>query len=91
MSLVISFFTRELHINNTLCRNFFWFESNLWAEETNERTTVFLGGSDSIVPSEAVRDYMRGRSQARVVLRDGYHHAQVLIMPWAIRDLVNAM
>lgn len=91
MTLGVSLFTRELHINYTLCRNFFWFESNLWAEETDENTVVFLSGDDVIVPSSAVRDYLAGRSKAKVIYKDGYHHAQALFMPWALKEILHAI
>lgn len=91
MTFGISLFTRELHISYTLCRNFFWFECNMWAEETDENTVVFLSGDDVIVPSSAVRDYLKGRSQAKVIYKEGYHHAQALFMPWTLREILQAI
>eukprot|EP00128_Syssomonas_multiformis_P012237 Colp12_sorted_trinity150504_noHs@6319 len=52
--------SRELQTSWVLCRNFVWHKMALWPHEIQaERTVVVLAGSDEIVPSSEVREYLR--------------------------------
>lgn len=88
MTFAVSALTRETHITYTLCRNFHWYECNIWGHDLRKDDVIFVGGEDCILPAADVLDYMSETSPARVVFRKSYHHAQVLFSP-ALFDMVR--
>eukprot|EP00475_Leptophrys_vorax_P019560 TRINITY_DN2678_c0_g1_i3.p1 TRINITY_DN2678_c0_g1~~TRINITY_DN2678_c0_g1_i3.p1 ORF type:complete len:469 (-),score=117.03 TRINITY_DN2678_c0_g1_i3:49-1305(-) len=59
--LLLLFFyisAREIGIAETLQRNLRWQETNLWAEELPNNTTVVLSSKDAIVPAKKIRNYL---------------------------------
>jgi hypothetical protein len=88
MTFAVGVLTHETHINYTLCRNFHWYECNVWGDELRTGDVIFVGGHDCILPAEDVINYVHSTSGAKVIFKERYHHAQVLFSP-AIFDLVK--
>jgi len=49
----------ELGIAYFIGRHFWWFENILFAEQLPERSCVFISGSDHVVNSNSVREYLK--------------------------------
>jgi hypothetical protein len=84
--------SKEVTIANALKRNFWWYESCLWAQDLSCPAVVVLSGKDRLVPSVAVKAYVeRSMPQARVVFWDDMGHGQLLMTQSRQEELKVAM
>eukprot|EP00929_Paragymnodinium_shiwhaense_P107926 TRINITY_DN74275_c0_g1_i1.p1 TRINITY_DN74275_c0_g1~~TRINITY_DN74275_c0_g1_i1.p1 ORF type:complete len:719 (-),score=145.00 TRINITY_DN74275_c0_g1_i1:143-2299(-) len=59
------FVFRELYVANTLARNMFWQQNELWPEMVQQPLLVLLSGKDAIVPALSVRRLLRAEQGRR--------------------------
>jgi len=65
--LLYYFVARELFIAHSLARNFCWYQSALWPEDTEKiPTLVCLCGGDSIVPARSVRRFLEAYKKRKL-------------------------
>jgi len=72
LQIALTFFVfRELYIANTLARNFFWQQNELWPETVQRPMLVLLSGNDAIVSAHSVRRLLLAeRSRRQDTLRN---------------------
>lgn len=87
----------ELHINNALRRNFWWYRNIVWASDLQRRklpSLVCLSEKDEIVPSSAVKRHIdqhaKRTGNANVVesyMMQGANHGGMLFDPEVLEQL----
>eukprot|EP01134_Creolimax_fragrantissima_P003285 CFRG3285T1 len=72
--------SRELYTQHTLCRNFWWYQLTLFAHELPPNASVFLSENDNIIPTNAVKQYLREHSMhvKHLEVFSGADHGQFL-------------
>lgn len=76
--IITWFISRDLHTAAAVQRNFFWTKLNLWPQEMPEHAVMVLSGQDDLVPVPHVEAMLRHETKARVLVKEGYKHADFL-------------
>eukprot|EP00898_Chlorokybus_atmophyticus_P003469 jgi/Chlat1/4122/Chrsp269S03961 len=84
------FCSRELHIAESLCRNFWWWGLQMWPEEMPEKVAVLLSGKDDIVPAALIRKHLEP-THAQVLWLENAPHGGFLFSPSAQDRVVRLL
>ncbi|KNC81565.1 hypothetical protein SARC_06122 [Sphaeroforma arctica JP610] len=85
------FCSRELYMQNVLCRNFWWHQYILFASDIPKHTLVVAAMEDDIVPSRGVVEYLKANSPDTHVFEPLFQHAQFMTSPDFVKKLIRRL
>ncbi|KNC82412.1 hypothetical protein SARC_05308 [Sphaeroforma arctica JP610] len=83
--------SRELYMQNVLCRNFWWYQYNMHPTEIPANSLVVASMKDDIVPSDLVVDHIKHLSPETKLMLPDYYHAEFMAHPYFIGDLMTQL
>lgn len=77
-SVIGWFISRDIHTAAAVQRKFYWTHYNLWPHEVPRDAVIVLGGRDTLVPVNHVEAMLCQETQACVLKKAHYKHADFL-------------